>query len=140
MTTLLADVLNLETVASAATKTELFLAIWNASEKVEFDEEWKNGTGYLDFACDLSLGEGATGAFTDDYNRKGILLSAKGKSVVVFERLRNGNEGVLVSNTPRGGLWYEFEPLTNSCSSLDHEALKLVCQRVLDISNDTVSA
>lgn len=83
---------------------ELFQQAWEAATKIDFKEEWKNGTGYLDFlatAPGLNLEAGSFLACLDDYGRR-VLIKGMGydANIVVFERHTHGNSEVLVNNCP----------------------------------------
>ncbi len=56
------------------TAHSLFLQAWEKATKIEFNKEWKNGTGYLDHATnDLELKKDQFVATIDDLNRKVLL-------------------------------------------------------------------
>lgn len=66
---------------------------------VDFDTEWANGTGYLDFATSYVTDKMVQ--FKDNYGRRGVILPVDGKSsVVIFQR--NPNSNIWVYNAPRG--------------------------------------
>lgn len=100
---------------------ELFVEAWNNTTKIDFNIQWKNGTGYLDYATNENLGlaKGDMVATTDDYGRK-VLIKGLGndKQHVVFER---GRGDVLVSNLPsarsRKGLDIFSLPYTSSLAN-----------------------
>lgn len=83
---------------------ELFQQAWEAATQIEFKEEWKNGTGYLDHlatAPGLNLEAGSFFACLDDYGRR-VLIKGVGydANIVVFERHTHGKSQVLVNNCP----------------------------------------
>ena len=81
---------------SNTTFNEAFNRINNA---VEFNSEWKNGTGYFDNAVhDKSIVESCK--TVDDKGRKMIIIPTTVGNVVVFERYTNGSSSVVVSNAP----------------------------------------
>lgn len=75
-----------------------FLAIWATLPTMQFDPEWKNGTGYLNDATKARVPTPT--AFIDDADRRGIMLPTEIGTLVVFERYCDGVKGVLVSNSP----------------------------------------
>lgn len=80
---------------------ELFNSVHANATDITFNPEWKNGTGYLDGATTVDLSVGEVRSFTDDNNRKGILIGSAVGTTAVFERYTNGDSGVLVNNTNR---------------------------------------
>ena len=111
------------------TAHELFLSLWNDAPMTSFDVEWANGTGYYDYATDdesIKLAKGEMLASLDTGSNRKLLLIGTGQdtSVVLFERYSNGQNGVIVSNTPRH--LRGFEEKTKSSSSLNAEAIELV--------------
>ena len=114
--------MNTQTNNATLTGHEIFLEAWNNATKIEFNPEWKNGTGYLDHATndpELNLEAGTFVATTDDYGRK-VLIKGLGQNLnqVVFER---GRGDVLVSNLPsargRKGLDIFSLPYTSSLAN-----------------------
>ena len=88
------------------TAHSLFLSAWDNAPKIPFKTEWKNSTGYLDYATDddtLKLNTGEFVATLDDYERK-VLLKCIGENLyhIVFERFTKGANGILVANSPSG--------------------------------------
>ncbi len=78
-------------------------AIFNAAfdrinATVQFNPDWKNGTGYLNGAVVEQISE--TSKSVDDHGRKIILIPAVVGNIVLFERYKNGEHGVIVSNCP----------------------------------------
>lgn len=105
----------MNTVDTFSVITTDFDRYFSIATPVAFNPEWKNGTGYLDYACLEDFGHGRLVSFTDDNNRRGIAITVKGKSVVIFERHTNGVGGVFVYNAP-GRRCSEFQ-LEGYCSS-----------------------
>lgn len=78
-------------------------AIFNAAfdrinATVAFNSEWKNGTGYLDGAVTAKITE--TSKSIDDHGRKIIFIPVVIGNIVLFERYKDGEHGVIVSNCP----------------------------------------
>src|SRR5690606_14628710 len=72
---------------------------------VQFQDSWKNNTGYLDglINADLDLKSGSVVKTVDDYNRKVIIVGTELGNVVVFERYTRANDAesvVVVHNAP----------------------------------------
>lgn len=136
------------------TPSKCFTALYNATPtEVDFDPTWSNGTGYFDNLTDVSFGEGTIVKFTDNIQRRGIIISAKGASVVVFERQKPSDLGrspIIVSNSPyphvidfvdgvrrrRPNVWFDFEYKTNSTSNLNTESILAVLGLVKIISEN----
>lgn len=106
------------------TAHSVFLEAWNNAPKIEFNTEWKNKTGYLDFLTDepdLNLNLNDFVATTDDLNRK-VLIKCIGVGLqhVIFERHPIQRPGVLVCNTPHPkllkGLNYNTKGFQSSLS------------------------
>lgn len=80
-----------------------FDQIYNSFDSIEFNLQWKNGTGYLDHsvkgehAPSLAVGEVRT--FQDDKSRKGFIIGTPCGNVVVFQRYSDGARGIWVMNT-----------------------------------------
>lgn len=79
-------------------------AIFNAAFNrinyaIEFNPSWKNGTGYLDGAVTEEIT--ATCKSIDDHGRKVILIPTGIGNIVLFERYKGGESGVIVCNCPR---------------------------------------
>lgn len=83
-----------------------FLNAWENARKVQFDEDWNNGTGYYDGVTDdekLNLQRGElVAAISNSVNNRKLLIKGLGKglNIVIFERFTNGQNGVLVQNKP----------------------------------------
>jgi hypothetical protein len=74
-----------------------FIEMFNNTSKIDFNSQWKNSTGYLDYICkDDELPEGIH-SFVDDYRRKAIVGKKGNEVFVVFERYSN-EDGYHVSN------------------------------------------
>lgn len=58
------------------------------AKPIEFNPNWKNGTGYFDHAVtdNLGLANGELAGCVDDKNRKLIIVGTPVANVVVFER------------------------------------------------------
>ena len=86
-------------------KHELFLNKHASVTQIPFRDEWKNGTGYFNHACtdkSLNLAKGEFVGSVDPINRKMLIVGVgEGFNVVIFERMPNGREGVLCSNSPQ---------------------------------------
>lgn len=87
---------------------------------VDYDASWANGTGYFDKAVknqellNLLPDTGMMAKSLDPNNRKIIFLRGIGGIVVVFQRYSEGQNNVIVCNSPRvdwhlfnlsGGMW-----------------------------------
>lgn len=72
----------------------------NAKE-IQFDKNWKNGTGYLNGAvsADLGLVPGEVRSFVDDHGRRGVVIGTRVGNVALFERYTD-DRGVIVFNAP----------------------------------------
>ena len=79
------------------TAHQTFIAIWNSLPAVEFKGEWHNGTGYMNGARQEKIESPVR--FTDNWDRKGLLIPTNDGSLVVFERYSDGDQGVIVSNS-----------------------------------------
>ena len=66
---------------------------------VEFNPEWKNGTGYLDGAV-VEKGVKEICKTTDDLGRRVIVIPLNVGNVVVFERYSDPKSDTIVSNAP----------------------------------------
>jgi len=95
--------------------------------EVPFNPAWKNHTGYLDFAvrgknalkADLSSRNyakiiGERFKFTDDQNRRGIIVTTPVGNIVVFERYNNGDRGIFVMNSSDGFRMFYLFPTTGN--------------------------
>lgn len=92
------------TTSNVTTAHSILLQLWNDAPKVDFNPEWKNGTGYLDFAThtpELAVAKDTYVALTDDLNRK-VILKGLGNdfNLVIFERNPEGKGGIVVTNLP----------------------------------------
>ena len=79
-------------------------AIFNAAfdrinYAIEFNSEWKNGTGYLDGAVTEEIT--ATCKSIDDHGRKVIMIPTGIGNIVLFERFKEGQYGIIVYNCPQ---------------------------------------
>lgn len=71
------------------------------ADVIEFNASWANGTGYLNGATHVDLGDKAIAKSTDDTGRRILLLKIDGRVAVIFERYTPGHGAfVLVSNAP----------------------------------------
>lgn len=71
-----------------------FFDLVAAENKIEFKEEWNNGTGYLDGAVDdkdINFDKDGCAVTVDNYGRKVIILRTPLDNIVVFERYSSGN-------------------------------------------------
>lgn len=84
---------------SSAVRTT-FDRYFSIAQDVPFNPDWANGTGYFDHACHEDFGNGRLVRFEDQHGRKAIAVSAKGGSVVIFERFKGGENDVFVVNVP----------------------------------------
>ena len=81
---------------------EFFVMVWNSiSNVVNYNNNWANGTGYLNHATEFPLPKGELVKFTDEYDRKGILIGTRFGTVVVFQRFSDSAETSIVFNFPR---------------------------------------
>lgn len=84
----------------------LFNDLWATVDNViPFDPTWMGLTGYFDDATDVFLGEGVIGKSTDNTGRRMLLLSAKGKTLVMFEKHAPdefGRASDIIVNLPSG--------------------------------------
>ena len=81
---------------------EFFVMVWNAiGTVVNYSESWKNGTGYLDNGVNVPVLKGEMVKFTDEYDRKGILIGTRFGTVVVFQRFSDSAETSIVFNIPK---------------------------------------
>jgi hypothetical protein len=73
-------------------------------ETIEFDMNWKNGTGYLDHAVKGEhapiLKPGQVVQSVDDYGRKIGIVGTSVGNVVVFDRFVDPENSVVVTNGP----------------------------------------
>lgn len=90
----------MNTIDTYSTITTDFDRYYSIASEVPFNPEWKNGTGYLDYACYEDFGHGQLVSFTDDSQRRGIAITVRGRSVVIFERNPYGEGDVFVYNAP----------------------------------------
>lgn len=88
------------TINTATQDRTTFDRYFAVAQPVEFNPEWANGTGYLDYACEEDFGHGRLVSFQDQYGRKAIAVSANGNSAVIFERFKGGDNDVFVVNVP----------------------------------------
>ncbi len=86
-------------------RKEAFETAFKNARRIEFDEKWKNGTGYLDHAAEgkhaPKVSQGQVVSFLDDKDRRGVIVGTKYGNIVVFERYSpEGSEtsGVFVCN------------------------------------------
>lgn len=83
-----------------------FDIVFAGAPKVDYQDAWANGTGYLDGAVNTSVD--AVKAFIDARGRRGLLLPCDkadlaDKSVVIFERYTGSDhDAPLVFNAPSG--------------------------------------
>lgn len=103
------------------TAHETFLATYNfigegkreMDHVVPFNNEWNNGTDYLNGACGADLGLPVGSRFCSispmPNNRKIIGVVTPVGNAVFFERYSAGEHGVIVTNKPAslGSLWYD---------------------------------
>lgn len=76
-----------------------------AENKIEFKEEWNNGTGYLDGAVDdkdINFDKDGCAVTVDSYGRKIIILRTPLDNVVIFERYSGGKSTPIVTNCHHG--------------------------------------
>lgn len=84
-------------------KTTFSLAFNSIEKKIPFDVEWKNGTGYLNGACDVELEVGEQATSIDDFGRRVFLVGTPVGTAVAFERYTPSEPNdvfVVVSNVP----------------------------------------
>lgn len=82
-----------------------FFDLIAANGKIEFKEEWNNGTGYLDGAVtdkDINFDEDGCAVTVDSYGRKIIILRTPLDNVVIFERYGGGKSTPIVTNCHHG--------------------------------------
>ena len=86
-------------------RKEVFETAFKNAKRIDFNEKWKNGTGYLDHAAEgkhaPKVSQGQVVSFLDDKDRRGVIVGTKYGNIVVFERYSpEGNEtsGVFVCN------------------------------------------
>lgn len=106
-------------------KHELFLNKHDSVTQIPFKEDWKNGTGYFDYACtdeSLNLAKGQFVGSVDNINRKMLIVGVgEGYNVVIFERMSDGYQGVICSNSPhpKHGIGLDLD-LGSTSLSLEH--------------------
>lgn len=87
------------------TKTEEFLAAFDAAKEIAFSPEWENGTGYFDHAVRGStaprLEPGQMAKCMSNNNRRLVFVGTPIGNVVVFDRYSGGEDGIFVANMPR---------------------------------------
>lgn len=78
---------------------EAFNRHFNAIEKsIQFREDFKNGTGYLDGVVELAdVDEGDLVTMLDDYGRKCILVGTLFGTVVIFQRYSESEEAFAIN-------------------------------------------
>jgi len=76
---------------------QTFIDIWNTLSTIDFEEEWHNGTGYLNGLAREKIT--VLARFTDNLNRKGFVIPTTKGCLVVFERYSDGLHGVIVTNS-----------------------------------------
>ena len=80
---------------------EFFVIIWNSiSNVVNYNNNWGNGTEYLDNATEVSVPKDEIFKFTDEFGRKGVLIGTRFGTVVVFQRINNYLQSPVVFNIP----------------------------------------
>ena len=86
-------------------RTSIFNSAYNDIKTIiPFDAGWKNGTGYYDFAMTAELGitpGELAKSFDVETQRRLIFIGTRFGNVIIFERYRNGDQSVYVSNSTR---------------------------------------
>lgn len=72
----------------------LFSAAFNAAEKVEFNAQYHNGTGYFDRMTKIEVPAGEVRACLSDDNRRIVLLGTIVGTIAVFDRYSDQSEEV----------------------------------------------
>ena len=84
-----------------------FVEMFEAATKVDFDVNWRNGTGYYNGATKVAVPAGEIWASEDEApnSRRILLIGTIMGTFVVFERYTPGLNSpfVLVSNKPKAG-------------------------------------
>lgn len=84
----------------------VFLNAWDNARKIQFNEDWNNGTGYYDGAAkdktlNLQRGE-LVAAISNPVNNRKLLIKGLGNglNIVIFERYTDGQNGIIAINKP----------------------------------------
>lgn len=118
--------------AAAKTFASLFSKINNT---IEFDKNWKNGTGYLDGAVyDVKLASGERAKTTDDLGRNVIFVGTELGTFVMFERYSHEQDGtrssVIVANAPRALRHF-------ACGPMREDMIHMVANDIANIGHIT---
>lgn len=94
-------------------------------EEITFKPEWANGTGYFDHVVKgehaPSLTAGETKTCVDGFGRRLVLVGTAVGNVVVFQRFKPGDTGVVTFNAPMS-----LEQLLGFNGSLNTDQVEMI--------------